>query len=1028
MKVLEFHIKIKRVNLMRKIKSYMSKLINTKRRKDTFIGVVSIFLIVAMISGQLIVVNAIDRGISDKPSFDVEITSVTPENPVIGEDIKVDGKIIPSDFKCNIPKKEIVLVLDTSGSMKDSKIKKMKNAAIEFVNKIKDVPNVKISIIEYATNAIINPTSEYYGLFSGDYRYVDSNDKFIDSSNVTKLNDMIDKFEAGGGTNTGEALRRAVYLLQLDNDSNIDKSIVLMSDGMPTYYSVVIKYGWLHDLFVKLVPIAELIWDHCFPKYESYYTDITDGTPVDNNRNNVYISGDGQERSNNVEKSTNYATAIGNIIKAKGYNVYSVGYALGNANSKGNILMKKIHESMGGIVGKEGTFFMSDENAINEVFNNIADKIIAGYTIKDVKLNLNLNENLNLNIGGNVVNINNIKYKVDESRSDNKEVVYHAEPVPFSFIIKGKAPETYEDIFKDSFINIPWNNEDIKLNVPRININISENNLPNINAEVKSNKNECTLNENINFNCMVAPEPFKFNGNSEISSPKDVVILLDISTAMKGKIGENKSTSNNKPQKGWDGIVEQSIFNNLLSNNELQGVKTRYNIIAYCNDAYNTSIDDIDISCNSESDYADKFKTNVLNNIYLYDSNKRNISKALKLAGQILDGGIREPFTNKIDEGRGVATKSIIIIGGGSINLNEDGLQDEINSIREKRYNNIITANLGNIDSGSSEPNNNLKDLHYNLIGKKDNGDNILEKKENKYFINVNYRNIDTSNPENIFSDSDNLNSNNFIQNNIIPDIAGILMGEKQKEYNFDITLKFNIGSNFKVVSGINSCEDEGYDYHSPIINVKYIFNEITKQYESTPLPYDFIIQPRVTGELGFGGNNHIIYNNLIGNEIRKPIKIPKTIVITGLKHGVYTGIVGGAPRINSGIPECNKNSSINFGAYFKYNGESKATLNISEENEVGIDEPINIYKIKSNNELQLLNTIKVSLSKSYSINLSELGLNSGDNVLIVYNEKIIVSRETQLPKTFVNTIKLDNSNPINASVNITDLEIPELF
>ncbi|ACD54176.1 hypothetical protein ST12_14385 [Clostridium botulinum] len=984
---------------MRKIKSYMAKLINTKKRKDTCIGVVSIFFIVAMISGQLIAVNAIDREISDKPSFDVEITSVTPENPVAGEDIKIDGKIIPSDFKCNIPKKEIVLVLDTSGSMKDSKIKKMKNAAMEFVNKIKKIPNLDIDIVTYSTSG---------------YTYLNNGNTEED------LLKIINSIKADGGTNTGEGLRKANYILDLEKNKNADKSIVFMSDGMPTYYSIIAKYYWWD--FLKLFP------------YKSYYDEIsnemiyTDDHIFEINKRNLRVEGSGKEESNNVDKSTNYATTIGNIIKTKKYNIYSIGYALGDENSTGNMLMKKIHESMGGIVGEDGTFFMSDENAINEVFNNIGDKIISGYTIKDVKLNLNLNDNFSLNIGGNAVNINNIKYEVDESRSDNKEVVYHAEPVPFSFIIKGKVPGTYEDIFKDSFINIPWNNEDIKLNVPRININISENNLPNINAEVKSNKNECTLNENINFNCIVAPEPFKFNSNSEISSPKDVVILLDISTAMKGKIGENKSTSNNKPQKGWDGIVEQSIFNNLLSNNELQGVKTRYNIIAYCNDAYNTSIDDIDINCNSESDYADKFKTNVLNNIYLYNSNKRNISEALKLAEQILDDGIREPFTNKIDEGRGAATKNIIIIGGGSINLNEDGLQGEINSIREKRYNNIITANLGNIDFGSSEPNNNLKDLHYNLIGKKDNGDNILEKKENKYFINVNYRNIDTSNPENIFFDSNNLNSNNFIQNNIIPDIAKILMGEKQKEYNFDITLKFNIGSNFKVVSGINSCEDESYDYNSHIINVKYIFNETTKQYESTPLPYDFILQPRVTGELSFGGNNHIIYNNLIGNEIRNPIKIPKIIVITGLKHGVYTGIDSGDPRINSGIPECNKNSSINFGAYFKYNGESQAILNISEECEVVIDEPINIYKINRNNELQLLNTIQVSSSKSYSINLSELGLTSGDNVLIVYNEKIIVSGETQLPKTFVNTIKLDNSNPVNASVNITDLEMPELY
>ncbi|MDZ5017180.1 hypothetical protein GNF72_18660, partial [Clostridium perfringens] len=45
--------------------------------------------------------------------------SASPNPAMVCEDIVGSGKIIPKPFETEIPPKEIVLVLDVSGSMKD---------------------------------------------------------------------------------------------------------------------------------------------------------------------------------------------------------------------------------------------------------------------------------------------------------------------------------------------------------------------------------------------------------------------------------------------------------------------------------------------------------------------------------------------------------------------------------------------------------------------------------------------------------------------------------------------------------------------------------------------------------------------------------------------------------------------------------------------------------------------------------------------------------------------------------------------
>ncbi|MCS6132166.1 VWA domain-containing protein [Clostridium botulinum] len=540
---------------MRKIKSYMAKLINTKKRKDTCIGVVSIFFIVAMISGQLIAVNAIDREISDKPSFDVEITSVTPENPVAGEDILVRGQIIPKPFetKLNSQKKRIVLVLDVSGSMNDvvsgllwwksTKLDELKDSAKKFINKMKNIPNIEIAIVSYSNWGEIEQTSigNSYATIFHDISY---------EKNISNLEKIIDNLGAHGGTNTGDGLRKAEYALEnykSNDDKYINKSIVFMTDGMPTFY--------------------------CTGPDEGYYTEI--------DRSNHNLGGNGREDwgiteifqdKTNLKNSLNYAKKIGNIIKnnQEKRNVYSIGYGtnlnvslngvirdilegiFGVSYIKANDLLEEIHESMG---GKPEDFYITNDNAIQGVFNNIADKIIDSYDIKNININMSFNENFTLNLGGNSIKVDDIKYV---KKSEHNGIVrYEADPIEFSFVIKAKNIGKYNLLDEENnYIEFDWEKEKLKNDLKgNYVINISNSIVPNINAIIDPNiKKTANSSDTIDIRYNIDTPPFEYNivANTKELVVNDAKVYIDL--------GENYDLIENNTLKKVEGVENQYIL------------------------------------------------------------------------------------------------------------------------------------------------------------------------------------------------------------------------------------------------------------------------------------------------------------------------------------------------------------------------------------------------------------------------------------------------------------------------------------
>ncbi|MBQ7875846.1 MAG: VWA domain-containing protein [Clostridia bacterium] len=108
-----------------------------------------------------------------------------------------------------VSERDVVLVLDVSGSMAGTALNETKNAAVEFVNTVLD-ENARIGIVSYASNA--NIVSDF-------------------STKKQHLITSIERLGSGGSTDIDVALQTAERMLETSKAKR--KIIVLMSDGVP---------------------------------------------------------------------------------------------------------------------------------------------------------------------------------------------------------------------------------------------------------------------------------------------------------------------------------------------------------------------------------------------------------------------------------------------------------------------------------------------------------------------------------------------------------------------------------------------------------------------------------------------------------------------------------------------------------------------------------------------------------------------------------------------------------------------------
>lgn len=122
----------------------------------------------------------------------------------------------------------VVLVMDSSGSMKGDRLSGIKSAAIEFVDTLKSAsPASEVSVIWYSGNEGESGTkaSEFYKLNNdGDYKAL------VGDQGIIK------KRSASGGTPMGDALSEANNKLA-DAESDNKKYVIFFTDGLPGYFS-----------------------------------------------------------------------------------------------------------------------------------------------------------------------------------------------------------------------------------------------------------------------------------------------------------------------------------------------------------------------------------------------------------------------------------------------------------------------------------------------------------------------------------------------------------------------------------------------------------------------------------------------------------------------------------------------------------------------------------------------------------------------------------------------------------------------
>lgn len=288
--------------------------------------------------------------------------SVPVSNVNNGDTFEVKYTITPNELlkETDTAKKDIVLVIDTSGSMEDkinneAKITSIKKVASNFVDTFTSNSNFNIGIVEYSSYArkvtnILNV-----------------------SDNTQTLKDNINGLGVGGATNIGDGIRTAKVML--DNDTNAkEKYIILMTDGQATAYSRDKNggYNWRYG----------------------YYTDDYYGNQINTNNINhenlkynlgpfsftnfitYCVSGQLDSTSVNYAKNvTDKMLKDDNILKS--FFVVGFGDGVGTSNQEIANAAGGYYNDNNQYINKGMYYNAKDNNSLQTLYNQFAEKIVS---------------------------------------------------------------------------------------------------------------------------------------------------------------------------------------------------------------------------------------------------------------------------------------------------------------------------------------------------------------------------------------------------------------------------------------------------------------------------------------------------------------------------------------------------------------------------------------------------------------------------------------------------------------------------
>ena len=375
------------------------------------------------------VINSKNTGSENQGSkyLDLNITT-NQEQYKLGNIVDANIEINPKNISINEVgqqrKKQVAIVMDVSGSMdwhvncswceyygrkcsanKETRLDVAKKQCENLLNTLENQKGVEVLLIPFSTR--------------GENKY-DNSSSLIFNGNKTieRAKTELGKLRPNGGTNIGDGMRIALH--SFSNDKNIDKSLILFTDGEPTYRSM-IKGAKTHTTNCL-----------CVPNYNEYY--------IENKIGGNYFDVQGAGNSDNRGFNLEYATIIGGLCKEKGIQSTVVGFSSDVSEST----IGKITDALGGEYA-----MATNEEQLQEIFNRFANSVENHLNMTNVKVEVEIPQGLtyqgstysNITQNGNklIIDLPNIVYtKKGESYVANEV------KVPLKFEVSKKDPRTKE--------------------------------------------------------------------------------------------------------------------------------------------------------------------------------------------------------------------------------------------------------------------------------------------------------------------------------------------------------------------------------------------------------------------------------------------------------------------------------------------------------------------------------------------------------------------------------------------------------
>ena len=473
--------------------------------------------------------------------------------------------------------REIVLVLDASGSMTDgisgsnkNRIETLKDAAVNFIDNLLTEENagkIKIGVVWYAekSNTLASNACQL-------------------SDDAQTLKNCVSNKKASGGTNVQLGISIAKNLFTTADN---EKSLIVLSDGEPTFYND--KNGVEHG--DGRVDAHENMKAHRFVRTGDYYQNdkeewVSDGYI----KYEDYNSGETFTCEYVGYKRDWNGTTYKSVTCPEGFNmkpseaaqkevssfngkIYSIGFGITSKDGWGNTVTNTAAESfLKSIVKNGGKYFdASDSARLNEAFAAVSkdmDIVAKDLTIKDVvPSTFTVDENdLKQRYGNNVTITNAKNNDIVVVKNDNANINLENSNIIGNLIADTTLSNNFKlNVIGDNSVTGTIQNADINLyNGDSTNLKLTDSKV--IGSILGTNNEKITLTNSNNIQADIKNIQLVNNGNSTISGNASITNLTNDGTLKIGSttpsvfnIDESITTSNAQTQ----GNLE---LNNILFN------------------------------------------------------------------------------------------------------------------------------------------------------------------------------------------------------------------------------------------------------------------------------------------------------------------------------------------------------------------------------------------------------------------------------------------------------------------------------